>query len=124
MGANLTLAWFKKKLAAAVVQLDGSVFIRHMIDWFLTACCLYGARLKSEGRPYSELGATRQQPHAALRTTHYALLATTHTNNRPLKTSLSYAKLKPHHAPKNWLPLSAVRCRPTPNSTAGFLFGI
>jgi hypothetical protein len=42
----------KKNLAAAVVQLDGSVFIWHMIDWFSTACCLYGARLKSEGRPY------------------------------------------------------------------------
>jgi hypothetical protein len=33
-------------LAAAVVQLDGSVLIWHMMDWFLTACCLYGARLK------------------------------------------------------------------------------
>jgi hypothetical protein len=42
----------KKKLAAAVVQLDGSVFIWHMIDWFSTACFLYGARLKNENRPY------------------------------------------------------------------------
>jgi hypothetical protein len=25
-----------------------------VIDWFLTACCLYGARLKSEGRPYQQ----------------------------------------------------------------------
>jgi hypothetical protein len=34
MGANLALASRKveKKLAAAVVQLDGSVFIWHMID--------------------------------------------------------------------------------------------
>jgi hypothetical protein len=23
-----------------------------MMDWFSTACCLYGARLKSEGRPW------------------------------------------------------------------------
>jgi hypothetical protein len=44
MGANLALARLKKKLAAAVVQLDGSVFIWHMMDWFSTACCLYGAR--------------------------------------------------------------------------------
>jgi hypothetical protein len=25
-----------------------------MIDWFSTACCLYGTRLKSEGRPYAQ----------------------------------------------------------------------
>jgi hypothetical protein len=35
----------KKKMAAAaaVVQLDGSVLIWHMTDWFSTACCLWGA---------------------------------------------------------------------------------
>jgi hypothetical protein len=32
----------KIKLAAAVVQLDGSVLIWQMIDWFSTACCLWG----------------------------------------------------------------------------------
>jgi hypothetical protein len=52
MGANLALARRKKKLAAAVVQLDGSVLIWHMIEWFSTACCLYGARSKREGRSY------------------------------------------------------------------------
>jgi hypothetical protein len=46
MGANLA-----QKLAAAVVQLDGSVFIWRMIDWFSTACCLYAARSKNENRP-------------------------------------------------------------------------
>jgi hypothetical protein len=40
----------KKKLAAAVVQLAGCVFIWHMTDWFSTACCLYGARFKNENR--------------------------------------------------------------------------
>jgi hypothetical protein len=48
--SDLALARLKKKLAAAVVQLDGSVLIWHMMDWFSTACCLYGARSKSEGR--------------------------------------------------------------------------
>jgi hypothetical protein len=56
MGANgPVLIWRSQGdffLAAAVVQLDGSVLIWHMIEWFSTACCLYGARLKSEGRPY------------------------------------------------------------------------
>jgi hypothetical protein len=62
MGANLALASkVKKKLAAAVVQLDGSVFIWHMIDWFSTACCLYGARSKSEGRSYKSLHATKHR---------------------------------------------------------------
>jgi hypothetical protein len=42
----------KNKLAAAVVQLDGSVLIWHMTEWFSTACCLYGARLKSEHALY------------------------------------------------------------------------
>jgi hypothetical protein len=46
-------------MAAAVVQLDGSVFIWHMTDWFSTACCLYGARLKSEPRAY---GRERRAP--------------------------------------------------------------
>jgi hypothetical protein len=50
MGANLALARLKKKLAAAAVQLDGSVLIWHMIDWLPTACCLYGARSKNENR--------------------------------------------------------------------------
>jgi hypothetical protein len=41
MGANLlALVRLKKKLAAAVVQLDGSVLIWHMLDWFSTAYCL------------------------------------------------------------------------------------
>jgi hypothetical protein len=40
-------------MAAAVVQLDGSVLIWHMIDWFSTACCLYGARSKNEHALYS-----------------------------------------------------------------------
>jgi hypothetical protein len=39
-------------MAAAVVQLDGSVLIWHMMDWFSTGCCLYGTRSKSEGRSY------------------------------------------------------------------------
>jgi hypothetical protein len=54
MGAwNLALARLnKKKLAAAVIQLDGSVYIWHMIDWVLTACCLYGASLKNEHAHY------------------------------------------------------------------------
>jgi hypothetical protein len=37
MGANLALARWIFLLAAAVVQLDGSVLIWHMIDWFSTA---------------------------------------------------------------------------------------
>jgi hypothetical protein len=41
MGANLALARCKTIMAAAVVQLDGSVLIWHMIDWFSTAGCLY-----------------------------------------------------------------------------------
>jgi hypothetical protein len=42
----------EKKLAAAVVQLDGSVLIWHMIEWrFSMACWLYGVRLKNEHRP-------------------------------------------------------------------------
>jgi hypothetical protein len=52
MGSNLALARWKNKMAAAVVQLDGSVLIWHMIEWFSTACCLYGARLKNENRAY------------------------------------------------------------------------
>jgi hypothetical protein len=54
MGAdNLALARFLKKNGRrVVVQLDGSVLIRHMIEWFSTACCccLYGARSKNENR--------------------------------------------------------------------------
>jgi hypothetical protein len=46
-------------LAAAVVQLDGSVFIWHMPDWFSTACCLYGARSKSEHALYRTALYTR-----------------------------------------------------------------
>jgi hypothetical protein len=42
-------------LAAAVVQLGGSVFIWHMTELFSTAYCLYAARLKSE-RPLLVLG--------------------------------------------------------------------
>ena len=49
MGANLAPRKVKKK-AAAVVQLDGSVLIWHMLDWLPTACCLYGARSKNENR--------------------------------------------------------------------------
>jgi hypothetical protein len=52
MGANLTLARFLKKTGCRCRPTrDGSVSIWHMIDWFSTACCLYGARVKSEGRP-------------------------------------------------------------------------
>jgi hypothetical protein len=40
MGANLALVRWEKKLAAAVVQLDGSVLTWHMTDWLSTACCL------------------------------------------------------------------------------------
>jgi hypothetical protein len=52
MGANLALAGLKK-MAAAVVQLGGSVLIWHMIEWFSMACCLYlyAARSKNENRP-------------------------------------------------------------------------
>jgi hypothetical protein len=32
-----------------VVQLDGSVLIWHMMDWFSTACCLYGDVQKVNG---------------------------------------------------------------------------
>jgi hypothetical protein len=46
-------------LAAAVVQPDGSVFIWHMPDWFSTACCLYGARSKSEHALYRTALYTR-----------------------------------------------------------------
>jgi hypothetical protein len=49
MGADLALARQQNKMAAAVVQLDGSVLIWHMINWLSTACCLYGARLQNEG---------------------------------------------------------------------------
>jgi hypothetical protein len=45
MGANLALARFFLKLAAAAVQLDGSVLIWHMIDWFSTACFVYMGRV-------------------------------------------------------------------------------
>jgi hypothetical protein len=48
MGANLALTRRKKKLAAAVVQLAGSVLIWHVVEWFSTACCLYGARSKNK----------------------------------------------------------------------------
>jgi hypothetical protein len=47
MGANLALARRDFFLAAAVVQLDGSVLIWHMIDWLSMACCLYGAHQKN-----------------------------------------------------------------------------
>jgi hypothetical protein len=44
LGANLTLARREEeKNAAAVVQLNGSFLIWHMIDWFSTACCIWGA---------------------------------------------------------------------------------
>jgi hypothetical protein len=46
-------------MAAAVVQLAGSVLIWHMIEWFSTACCLYGARSKNENK-YPLLTADRQ----------------------------------------------------------------
>jgi hypothetical protein len=47
-------------LAAAVVQLDGSVLIWHMIEWFLTACCKYRARSKSEHAHYSKFIAWQE----------------------------------------------------------------
>jgi hypothetical protein len=52
MGANLALARQTKIWLplSSIVQLDGSVLIWHMIEWVSTACCLYGARSKSEGR--------------------------------------------------------------------------
>jgi hypothetical protein len=43
-------------LAASVVQLDGSVLIWHMIDWFSTALCLYGARFKKMEMPTRACG--------------------------------------------------------------------
>jgi hypothetical protein len=58
MGANSEIKSgarkVKKNLAAAVVQLDGSVLIWHMIEWVSTACCLYlyAARSKNENRAY------------------------------------------------------------------------
>ena len=62
MGANLALARrhkVKKIGCRAVVQLAGWVSIWHMMDWFSTACCLYGARSKSEGRSYCARGGGR-----------------------------------------------------------------
>jgi hypothetical protein len=47
MGANLALARQKKKEAAAVVQLGGSVLIWHMIEWVFqrpVVCCLYAVQ--------------------------------------------------------------------------------
>jgi hypothetical protein len=44
MGANLALARRGKKMAAAVVQLDGSVLNG------LLCLCLYGVRTKNEQR--------------------------------------------------------------------------
>jgi hypothetical protein len=47
--ADLTTAGhLKTKLAPAIALLDGSVLIWYMTDWFSTAWCLYGARLKTE----------------------------------------------------------------------------
>jgi hypothetical protein len=37
MGTNLALARRGKKMAAAAVQLDGSVLIWHMTDWLLVS---------------------------------------------------------------------------------------
>jgi hypothetical protein len=64
VGANLasgarTVIFF---LAAAVVQLTGSVFIWHMIEWFSTACCLYGHVQKVKGAPVLVLHAPRRRP--------------------------------------------------------------
>jgi hypothetical protein len=61
MGANLALARWKKNLAAAVVQLDGSVLTWHMIEWFSTACCLYAARSKNENRAYGAVMRLKSQ---------------------------------------------------------------
>jgi hypothetical protein len=52
MGANLWRSWGKKKLAAAVVQLDGSVLIWHMIEWFLTARLFICGTFKNKNRAY------------------------------------------------------------------------
>jgi hypothetical protein len=42
-GADLDLALARYFFwAAVVVQLDGSVLIWHMTDWFSTACCIWG----------------------------------------------------------------------------------
>jgi hypothetical protein len=44
----MALARRNQNLAAAAVQLDGSVLDLHMIEWLSTACCLYAARSKNE----------------------------------------------------------------------------
>ena len=55
MGANLTLAMGKKKLAAAVVKLSGLCFISEIIERHLLVCCSCVARPEYEGRSY-EMG--------------------------------------------------------------------
>jgi hypothetical protein len=50
MGANLTLAMGKKKLAAAVVKLSGLCFISEIIERHLLVCCSCVARPEYEGR--------------------------------------------------------------------------
>ena len=52
MGANLTLAMGKKKLAAAVVKLSGLCFISEIIERHLLVCCSCVARPEYEGRSY------------------------------------------------------------------------
>jgi hypothetical protein len=51
MGANLALARRKKNWLplSSNSRVEFSQFW-HMIDWFSTACCLYGARLTNENR--------------------------------------------------------------------------
>jgi hypothetical protein len=67
MGANLALARQKKKEAAAVVQLGGSVLIWHMIEWVFqrpVVCCLYAVQKikKNENRACSYSCSSYQLP--------------------------------------------------------------
>jgi hypothetical protein len=54
MGADLALTRWFCFLATAVVQVGGSVLIRHVIEWVSTACCLYGVRLKNGNTHYAD----------------------------------------------------------------------
>jgi hypothetical protein len=63
--------------------------IWHMIDWFSTACCLYGVRLKCEGSPYTTATPTPQHPSDADQqnsTTHVATVPGTPAASCPRRT--------------------------------------
>jgi hypothetical protein len=63
VGANLALARFFNNKNGCRIQ---PVLIWHMIDWFSTACCLYGARSKNKHALYSLLLLIAHCPLIAL----------------------------------------------------------